>query len=125
MTYRDEFRVCAQYACGSSARLRLADGILAAEFDASGQYVPRVEFLFREGRLHLAHSLATELTDVDSPESRICMVDSDTGARLEVEGSPFRFALVSADGRTLCTARPGNRISCSIPPPREGRFSSR
>jgi len=107
MAYRDEFQVCAEYACGSSARLRLAGGILAAEFDTSGQYVPRVEFLFREGRLHLAHSLATEPTDVDNPESRICMVDSDTGARLEVEGSPFRFALVSADGRTLLNSAPG------------------
>jgi len=107
MAYRDEFQVCAEYACGSSARLRLAGGILAAEFDTSGQYVPRVEFLFREGRLHLAHSLATEPTDVDNPESRICMVDSDTGASLEVEGSPFRFALVSADGRTLLNSAPG------------------
>ncbi len=107
MANHDEFRVCAEDACGSSARLGLTDGILAAEFDTSGRYVPRVEFAFREGRLHMVHSLAEEPMDAGSLETSISIVDPDTGARLEVEGSPFRFALVSADGRTLLHSAPG------------------
>jgi alpha-glucosidase (family GH31 glycosyl hydrolase) len=96
-----EFRVSGEHVCDSSAKLRLADGILAAQFGAIGQYVPRIEFFFRNGHLHMAHSLAAEPMDVGNPEARMGIVDPDTGTKLEVEGSPFGFALVSADGRTL------------------------
>jgi len=101
MPHHDEFRVCAEYACGSGARLRLTDGFVTAQFDNVGQLVPRVEFFFRDGRLHITHSLATEPMNVGDLESRACIVDPDTGAKLEVESNPFRFTLVSADGRTL------------------------
>ena len=107
MTHHDGFRVCAQYACGSSARLRLTDGVLVAQLDTVGQYVLQAAFSFRDGCLHMTHSLATEPMDVGDPKSCIGIADPDTGARLEVESSPFRFALVCADGRTLLCSVPG------------------
>ncbi len=107
MAYHDEFQVCAEYACGSSARLRLAGGVLMVQFDAAGPYVPRIEFWFRGRRLHMVHSLAEESMGVGNPETCTCIVDPDTGATLEVESNPFRFALVSADGRTLLRSASG------------------
>lgn len=107
MAYRDEFQVHAEHACGSSARLRLAGGVLAVQFDAVGPYVPKIEFCFRNRRLHLVHSLAEESIGVGNPETCIGIVDPDTGAKLEVESNPFRFALVSADGRTLLHSASG------------------
>lgn len=107
MTHRDEFRVCAQYTCGSSARLRLTDGVLVAQLDTVGQYVLQAAFSFRDGCLHMTHSLATEPMDVGDPKSCIGIADPDTGARLEVESNPFRFALMCADGRPLLCSVPG------------------
>lgn len=117
MTDRDEFRACAQYACGSGARLRLIDGILVAQFDTVGQYIPQVTFSFRDGHLHLSHSLTTEPEDVGDLKSRIDIADPNTGARLEVESSPFRFALVCADGRTpLCSVHGEPHLRfCGVP----------
>ena len=107
MPNHDEFRVCAEYACGSSARLRLTDGFVTAQFDNVGQLVPRVEFFFRDGRLHMTNSLPTEPMNAGDLESRACIVDPATGATLEVECNPFRFAVASADGRTLLRSAPG------------------
>ncbi len=107
MAYHDEFQVCAQYACSSSSRLGLVGGVLMVQFDVAGPYVPRIEFCFRRRRLHMVHSLAEESMGVGNPETCTCIVDPDTGATLEVESNPFRFALVSADGRTLLRSASG------------------
>ena len=88
MPHHDEFRVCAEYACGSSARLRLTDGFVTAQFDNVRQLVPRVEFFFRDGRLHMTHSLPTEPMNVGDLESRMHS-GSDTGATLRSKATRF------------------------------------
>ena len=122
MTYRDESQVCAEHECGSSARLHLAGGVLAVQFDAVGPYVPRIEFCFRDRCLHMVHSLEKESMGVGNPEACIGIVDPDTGVKLEVESDPFGFALVSADGRTLLHSAPGQPHFMFHPAPEGGAF---